>query len=471
MAYPFEPYDPSCPIDSVGVTTDTLTDRGGLALFSRYAQGIGILPVLGETFAHLRGNAKGLSVTQLFHQAICFFGNGDHLHMTRFDELKKDPGYAAVLEAKPEELASSHQMKRFFKSIPLNDRLLFRQIFKTIFLWRLQIEKPAIIYLTLDTEVFDNDQAAKREGVSPTYKGVAGFQPLHLIWNGLIIDVMFRGGKKHGNAGKEAQRMVEQAVNFIRREYDPQATIIVRCDAGFFDQANFAAFDRLDVGFIATGKVYPWVKEHVAASSPRFWDCFYKGRTCWHYQELGYRCASWPGNAFYRAFYTTCREDEYRQRLLEFVRPDNVILTNIGVNERALQYCSAEERERLLKPQTIIHAHHLRGADELPHRGLKDFGTEQLPFRRFAHNNAFYYMMVLAFNVFEGFKVDTLKEVITVTGYATTVRRLVFDIAAKIVTSARQTILKVTQAVMDRLQFKTLWQRCLAPTPIRPRRC
>jgi len=32
--------------------------------------------------------------------------------------------------------------------------------------------------------------------------------------------------------------------------------IIVRLDAGFFDEKNFALFDDLGIGFLATGKIY-----------------------------------------------------------------------------------------------------------------------------------------------------------------------------------------------------------------------
>jgi len=36
--------------------------------------------------------------------------------------------------------------------------------------WRLRIEKPDLIELSIDTMVMDNDEAEKREGVQPTYK-------------------------------------------------------------------------------------------------------------------------------------------------------------------------------------------------------------------------------------------------------------------------------------------------------------
>jgi hypothetical protein len=125
--------------------------------------------------------------------------------------------------------------------------------------------------------------------------------------------------------------------------------------------------------------------------------------------------------------------DEHGQLSLDCARPENVILTNIGVNPDALKHLCQQQQEHWNQPETIIESHHGRGADELPHRGLKDFGFEQLPFKRFSANSAFYYCMLIAFFLFETFKEDVLSEVIPVTSYATTVRRKAVDFAAKIV--------------------------------------
>ena len=108
----------------------------------------------------------------------------------------------------------------------------------------------------------------------------------------------------------------------------------------------------------------------------------------------------------------------------------------------------------------------MRGADELPHRGLKDFGFEQLPFKRFGPNGAFYYCMVIAFFLFECFKRDVSIDVLPMNAYATTIRRRLVDIAAKLVKTSGEVTLKVTRAVMGALRFDILWARCNNPPPI-----
>jgi hypothetical protein len=120
-------------------------------------------------------------------------------------------------------------------------------------------------------------------------------------------------------------------------------------------------------------------------------------------------------------------------------------------------------QEHYLAAESIIASSHSRGADELVHRGWKDFGFEELLFLRFAPNAAFYYTMLVAFFLFESFQEDGCRDVTPVEAYATTVRRRIIDVAAKIVRHAGQTILKVAEAAMEQLQFAPLWARSSTP--------
>lgn len=452
-----------CRISKIEVTQDTLTGRGGMTAFVRYIEKVGICNVLLSFFGYIRKSKKGASIWNIFKQVLCFFYDGTSRHISYFDQLKKDAGYAAVIENNEEEMVSSHQVNRFFKTFSWLCGGIFRKILKQLFIWRLRIEKPERIELTVDTMVLDNDEADKWQGVKPTYKKVKGFQPLQIIWKDKIVDATFRGGKKHGNYGKTVINMVTGIVHLIRKEYSATVPIIVRVDSGFFDEDNFEAFDKLDIGFIATGKMYKGVKEYIEGQKENNWGKYGNGHQEWEYQEFGYRCETWK--RFYRAIYTRPYYED-KQRLFEFARPDNVILTNIGINDRVFVHSSREKREEFIKAEGIISSHHQRGADELPHRGIKDFGFEELPFKRFTANSAFYYCMVIAFFLFETYKEDVLGEVMPVGSYATTVRRKALDFAAKIVRESRQIILKVTQAVMDALKFDRLWERCNNLVPI-----
>ena len=450
-------------IDKVEETTDTLTGRGGMTLFVKYLHNVGIKQILLNHFGDIKKNNKGITVWEIFKQIFCWFYDGTSRHISYYDQLKVDEGYASVIESAQEDMASSHRIKRFFKLFAWLSGGTFRKILRKLFIWRLKIEKSEVIELTIDTMVMDNDESEKRDGVQPTYKKKKGFQPLQIIWNGKIVDAVFRGGRKHSNYGNTVVNMVKELVKVIRQEYSEKATIILRLDSGFFDEEDLLAFDKLGIGFICTGKMYKVVKEYVSRQEESEWKKYSNDHQEWEYIEFGYRCDSWK--KFYRTIYTKASY-EGRQKLLDFARPDNVILTNIGVNPVVLINCSAKERRRLSNTKTIIESHHMRGADELPHRGLKDFGFEELPFKRFVPNSAIYYCMLISFFLFETFKEDVLEEVMSVGSYATTVRRKALDFAAKVIDTGRQIILKVTKSVMENLRFRVLWERCQNPIPI-----
>jgi len=452
-----------CKISKVDVTEDTLTGRGGMALFVRYLSKVNIYALLLGAFGNLRRSQKGQPIWNLFKQVFCFFYDGMSRHLIYFDQMKRDEGYAAVIENTPEEMVCSHQVKRFFKAFSWLCGGAFRKILKRLFIWRLKIERPEKIELTIDLMILDNDEAEQRHGVEPTYKKVKGFGSLQIIWNRKIVDAIFRGGSKHSNSGHTVVNMVMDLVNLIRKEYRPDVPIIFRMDSAFLDEVNLAVFDQLHIGFICTGKVYDHVREYVQALPDESWKVYDNGHQEWEYIEFGYRYDRWK--RYYRAIYTRPAYEE-QQRLLDFARPESIMVTNIGVNPEVLGDCPPKMQKEMTRVESIIHSHHLRGADELPHRGLKDFGFEELPFKRFSPNTAFFYCMVISFFLFETFKEDVLEEVIPIESYASTVRRKALDFAAKIVNTGREIILKVTQAVMEQLRFDRLWERCQNPIPI-----
>ena len=210
----------SCRINKLEVTGDTLTSRGGLAFFVKYVEAVGIVGLLLTKFDGIKKSAKGVSVKNLFLQTLCFFFDGTSSHLNYFDQLKEDTGYTAVIEVPTREVASSHAMKRFFGAFGIFMAGAFRWVLKELFVWRLKMAAVRVVELTLDTMVMDNDEALKREGCDPTYKKVKGFQPLHLIWEGKIVDAIFRRGKRHSNYGNDVEKMIRGIVTLIRTRYD-----------------------------------------------------------------------------------------------------------------------------------------------------------------------------------------------------------------------------------------------------------
>ena len=447
-------------ITSVGITNDTLTSRGGLSLFGRYIEGIGIRSTFDRLFGSMRKNGKGQPIDAIMKQVLCNFMDGTSRHLVHFDRLKEDVGYAGVIESAPEQLISSHAVKRFFNAFSWVRIWLFRRLLQGLFLWRLKVTRPAVIELGIDTMVMDNDEAEVRHGVQPTYKKVEGFQPLQMTWGRVIVDAVFRGGKKHSNHGDTVEEMVRHVVWKIRKQYRTDVPIIFKMDSGFFDQNLFAVFEELGVGYVTSGKLYDDIKETVNHRDDSAWRKYQTKEQVWDYVEFSDRRGSWKKSR--RAIFCRPRQ-EGAQLLFEFARPDTILYTNLGVGEVIDEQLTRAGHGGKMTAESIIALAHGRGCDELVHRGFKDFGHEELPFKRFAPNAAYYYLMAVAFFLFECFKEDVCAGVVPVTAYATTVRRKLIDIAAKIVKKSGKIILKVTSATWNSLKFNVLWEKSGSP--------
>jgi hypothetical protein len=94
------------------------------------------------------------------------------------------------------------------------------------------------------------------------------------------------------------------------------------------------------------------------------------------------------------------------------------------------------------------------------HKSQNRLGHEQLPFKKFNPNTAWYYSMLLGHFLMESFKKDVSAPVLPVGAYATTVRRKLIDIADKVVKHGKTVILKVPQACFKHLRLLELFNRC-----------
>jgi len=443
-------------VKEIKITTNALVSRAGLCTFNAFIENNQILEMLENEFSHMRKSKKSELVSSIMKQLINYFADGTNFTLTRFDELKREKGYARLLNLHQNNLLSSHQVKRFFNKFSKEDMIKFRNIIRNMFIKRLKSEKPDVVILNIDTMVMDNDDAKKREGVEYTYKRVKGFQPLQLTWNNFIIDGRLRSGKTHSNYGHEALEMIISAVKAIRKGYGAEVPIIVRFDSGFFDIENFKKLDELDVGFIGAGKLYSDIYDYVENASDEEIQTYDNQRILWNFIEFGNSRKTWNGK-FYRTIFTRQSCDENLQMVLPTIRKESLIYTNIGVNKKVSKFLSAAGHSDYLKGERIIQCYHSRGRDELIHRALKEFGTERLPFKRIDPNTAFYYIMLISFFLYEIFKQDITKDVFPAESYAVTFRRRFLDIAGKIVKTAGGFILKVTREVFEKFDLQKLF--------------
>jgi len=448
-------------ITRIGITSNKISGRGGLPLFLRYVEKIDLYRLIAGTLLPLfKTNNKGLQLQQFLKQMFAFFMDGTHMSITCFDQTKKDEGYAALLESGINEMASSHQIKRYFTKLSIIGSPIYNIIIHELFIWRLKKCNQSIIELGIDTMVMDNDSAKKREGSEVTYKQKKGFQPLHICWGPFLIDVLFRKGSAHSNHGTDYTDRVKAVVELIRKRYSKDVPIIICADSGFADQKAFDKFEQeLHIHYITTGKIYDDLKEYIQGLPKESYSKIAKNKAIWNFVEFGNKLKSW--SKFRRCIFTQLYRDETGQYVMTFGKPDNIIYTNIGHCKEADDRLRAAGGSHYFEAKTIIQKSHERGADELIHRSLKELATkEQLPFKTFGMNRAYYFMLVITHFIFEAYKQDITVDVIPVTSYPNTFRRKLIDFAVKITSRARSIILNVTKSVYETININELWKRC-----------
>ena len=180
------------------------------------------------------------------------------------------------------------------------------------------------------------------------------------------------------------------------------------------------------------------------------------------YTEFMSRQKKWKKGR--RTIFSTLWEED-GQYLLQGICRDSVIITNMGMGEKIDEQLTKVGRGDLLDAGKLLGLCHDRGTDELTNRALKTFGHEQLPFKRFTANSAWYYLMVLGNNLFEAFKEDVTEAIIPVSVYADTFRRQFIDTAGKLVRHAGKLVMKVNKVDYIRLKFDQLYEKCRVGLP------
>lgn len=185
----------------------------------------------------------------------------------------------------------------------------------------------------------------------------------------------------------------------------------------------------------------------------------------WEFVDFIDKRKSWDKGR--RAIYLKPFINDEGETVLPFAREeDRIIYTNLGVDKELNNLFIKAEKEEYFKAEKIIESYHDRGNDELINRALKEFGTEEMPFKRFLPNAAFYYSIVLSFFLYESFKRDVANGIIDGKSYPTTVRRILIDFAGRLIHTGRRIILKVSQYIYERLNISLLWERCNNPPVI-----
>ncbi|PMP67630.1 MAG: hypothetical protein C0189_02685, partial [Caldisericum exile] len=108
----------------------------------------------------------------------------------------------------------------------------------------------------------------------------------------------------------------------------------------------------------------------------------------WEFVDFIDKRKSWDKGR-YAIYLKSFVNDEGETGLSNASEEDMIIYTNLGIDEELNDIFIKVRKGRILYGKKIIESYHDRGNDELVNRALKEFGTEEMPFKRFLPNAAF----------------------------------------------------------------------------------
>jgi len=399
-------------ITKISVTKQKISGRGGITLFLRYVERTLFYTVINHIFSELSiFGGKGLQLYQFVKQMLAFFIDGTDMSISGFDKKKQDEGYTAVLENSPNEMASSHQIKRFFRKISI---------------------VPALIF---------------RKGSSHSNHGTD--------YTDSVRDIVKLIRKKYS-------KTVAIIVNTDSGFFDQKAFDYFEQELKIHYVSTATLYSTLKKEIV---KLKETSQKLIKDDQKSLFSSYEKGKQIWNYIEFGCKLKSW--NKFRRCVYTELTNKKDGQFLLDFHKSDSAIFTNIGINSELDNKLKGTKAEKYLTSEGLITFSHSKGKDELVHRSLKEFATkEQLPFLKFEMNMVYYYLLVITHFLFETYKIDVTDEIVSIKSYPNTFRRQLIDFAVKIVSHSRNKILQVVETTYNKLKINDLWLKCQNPPQI-----
>lgn len=456
-------------INQVEYTDKILTSTAGLLPYSIFLENSGLLDTIFKTLNFSKKSSKGQSFNSILKQILCFMTDGQSHAVSYFDHLQNDPGYAASIELRHSQLISSHTVKRTLRSMSClvsgsgenqeDSFNPFRSFLEKQFQTMLQHHNPDSVVISIDSMVLDNDLARKREGCAPTYKKVAGFHPLHAVWNGYFIDAIWRPGNHHSNHENQAQMMITRLTKVIRDILGSNTSILFRMDSAFYDQTIMKCCENLGVQYLIAGRNYGDHIDDVEEVSEDQWKIYDNGHQQWQYCHYKKQRKSWNQERTFYHLFPIINDEDKMQQMMSFGRLVNLVVTNLEESDLN-DFVQGDEKTW---QDVLIGLHHGRGTDELVHRAVKEFGGERMPFKNYEMNAVWYYLRVLSNNCHVCFDEGVVNAISNVRQYVSTTRRRLFRVAGQIVKRCGTLRLHINRQVGQAIRFQEILELCYKP--------
>ncbi len=414
-------------------TNERLTPRTGIAILGEYLKGMNLEKLCNENLPKAKRN-NGYSAFEFIYPLILMLHSGGRF-LDDIREIKVDYALARVLKIKNIPTASA--ISKYLVKHGINGEDGMRKINKKYLPNYLKSIKEELI-LDIDATFIE----AHKNTAKWSYKNAPGYMPMvgH-INGGYVIDVDFREGNEAPASRnlefiKQCELQLPKGKKFDR----------FRADSASYQADIFNYCEERDILFSVTAKKNKNIFNLIKRIKDEEWQTFSKREKIAEFTHTMQNTN--------KAFRMIVIKKDITPTLpnLEGYISDEVMMNY----QDEIYYCIATN-DNDLSIEEIIKLHRQRAqTSENKIKELKNgFNMSYLPSSNLQANAFYFYIGVIAYNLFLLFKqiLDKNMQKHTVK----TIRYKLYNIASKVITHAREIILKVNEEFIQLLQ--TIRQR------------
>ena len=410
-------------------TNEKLTPRTGVAILGEYLKGMNLEKLCNMNLPKAKRN-NGYNASQFIYPLILMLHSGGRV-LEDIKEIRLDTALSTLLKMKNIPTASA--FTKYLRKHGKNGEEGMRKINKKYLKRFLKSLKNEELILDIDATFIE----AHKNTAKWSYKDAPGYMPMvgH-INRGWVIDVDFREGNeapasKNLEFIKQCQLQLPTGVNFDR----------FRADSASYQAEIFNYCQEQSILFTVTAKKDKNIFESIKNIKDSEWQTFSKREKVAEFIHT-----MQDTNEAFRMIVIKKDITPTLPTLEEYIS-DEVMMQH----QDEIYYCIATN-DNDSTPEEIIKLHRQRGeASENKIKELKNgFNMSYLPSSDFEANAFYFQIGTLAYNLFLLFKqiLDTNLQKHTVK----TIRYKLYNIAGKVISHARETILKVNDEFIELLQ-------------------
>ena len=410
-------------------TNEKLTPRTGVGIFGEYLKGMNFESFCNKNLP-ISNHHKAYSPFEFIYPLILMLHSGGRV-LDDIKEIRLDTALSTLL--KIENIPTSGAFTKYLHRHGTDGETGIKKINKQYLKRFLQSIKNEELILDIDASFIE----AHKSTAEWSYKGAPGYMPMigH-INGGWVIDADFRDGNeapadKNLEFIKQCQSQLPLGTKFDR----------VRIDSAGYQAAVFNHCDKEQMLFTISGRKDSSVWASINEIQDSEWERLSKK------EQIS-------------EFFHTMKDTDNAFRMIVVKKDITPILPTMEgyISDEVMKqhrdemyYCIATNDNNLTAVE-IVKLHRQRGeTSENKIKELKNgFNMSYLPTSNFEANSFYFAIGTLAYNLFLLFKQILDKNLQHHT--IRTIRYKLYNIAGKVISHARETVLKVNEQFMELMQ-------------------